>query len=102
MAQRLWCPDVVALGDRIAALTAAQAAVLSQYLADVHGVEAVAMGETLRDPQPDVLVQDGKAEPTAFDVVLDGLDAARKIHVIKAVREHLGLGLKEAKEMVER
>ena len=40
-------------------------------------------------------------EKTEFDVVLAGFDAAAKIKVIKAVREITGLGLKEAKDMVE-
>ena len=41
-------------------------------------------------------------EKTEFDVVLTGFDAAKKVAVIKAVREVVsGLGLKEAKDMVE-
>ena len=40
-------------------------------------------------------------EQTEFTVTLDGFDAAKKIPVIKAVREVTGLGLKEAKELVE-
>jgi large subunit ribosomal protein L7/L12 len=43
-----------------------------------------------------------KAEvQTEFTVVLEGFDAAKKINVIKVVRELTGLGLKEAKELVE-
>ncbi len=40
-------------------------------------------------------------EKTEFDVVLSGFDAAKKINVIKVVREVLGLGLKESKDVVE-
>lgn len=40
-------------------------------------------------------------EKTEFDVVLSGFDAAKKINVIKVVREILGLGLKESKDLVE-
>ncbi len=40
-------------------------------------------------------------EKTAFDVILTGFDAAKKINVIKVVRELTGLGLKEAKDLVE-
>ncbi len=40
-------------------------------------------------------------EKTEFDVVLAAVDAAKKISVIKVVRELTGLGLKEAKELVE-
>jgi len=41
------------------------------------------------------------AEKTEFTVSLDGFDAAKKINVIKVVREITGLGLKEAKDLVE-
>ncbi|MDR0931680.1 MAG: 50S ribosomal protein L7/L12 [Victivallales bacterium] len=40
-------------------------------------------------------------EKTEFDVILAGFDAAKKIAVIKVVRELTGLGLKEAKDLVE-
>jgi large subunit ribosomal protein L7/L12 len=40
-------------------------------------------------------------EKTEFDVVLTGFDAAKKINVIKIVRETLQLGLKESKDLVE-
>ena len=41
------------------------------------------------------------ASKTEFTVVLEGFDAAKKINVIKVVREITGLGLKEAKDLVE-
>jgi len=40
-------------------------------------------------------------EKTEFDVVLNGFDAAKKINVIKAIREVMQLGLKESKDLVE-
>ena len=40
-------------------------------------------------------------EKTTFDVILTGFDAAKKINVIKVVREITSLGLKEAKDLVE-
>lgn len=40
-------------------------------------------------------------EKTSFDVILTGFDAAKKINVIKVVREITSLGLKEAKDLVE-
>ena len=40
-------------------------------------------------------------EKTTFDVILTGFDAAKKINVIKVVREITALGLKEAKDLVE-
>ncbi|KAK7360097.1 hypothetical protein VNO77_02073 [Canavalia gladiata] len=47
-------------------------------------------------------VEEKKAEKTAFDVKLDGFDAASKIKVIKEVRTFTTLGLKEAKDLVEK
>ena len=40
-------------------------------------------------------------EKTEFDVVLNGFDAAKKISVIKVIREVMQLGLKESKDLVE-
>merc|ERR1719426_332091 len=42
------------------------------------------------------------AEPTEFDLVLDSFPADKKIAVLKIVRELTGLGLKDAKDMVEK
>ncbi|XP_019422021.1 PREDICTED: uncharacterized protein LOC109331766 [Lupinus angustifolius] len=47
-------------------------------------------------------VEEKKAEKTAFDVKLDAFDAASKIKVIKEVRTFTSLGLKEAKDLVEK
>ncbi|KAI3955362.1 hypothetical protein MKW98_018463 [Papaver atlanticum] len=47
-------------------------------------------------------VEEKKAEKTAFDVKLEKFDAASKIKVIKEVRAFTSLGLKEAKELVEK
>jgi large subunit ribosomal protein L7/L12 len=46
-------------------------------------------------------VEEPVEEKTTFDVILTGFDAAKKINVIKVVRELTGLGLKEAKDLVE-
>lgn len=46
-------------------------------------------------------VEEEKVEKTAFDVKLTGFDPKMKIKVIKEIRSITGLGLKEAKEMVE-
>lgn len=101
MSERIWSPDVVAIGDRIAILSATEAALLNQYLADAYGIQAARMIVTQPVDDPDVIVHDGMAEPVVFGIVLDGFDPARKISVIKAIREHLALGLKEAKDLVD-
>ena len=87
------------LGDKIVGLTLKEAKELSDYLQDVHGIEAAAGGPVMMAPAGD---GDGAAaeEQTEFDVVLDSF-GGNKISVIKVVRSATGLGLKEAKDLVE-
>lgn len=86
------------LGDKIAQLTLKQAKELSDYLEDVHGIKAAAGGAVMMAP-----VSTG-AEPAAvqteFNVILEGF-GDKKIGVIKEIRAITGLGLKEAKDLVE-
>jgi large subunit ribosomal protein L7/L12 len=100
MLSRDYSPDVRALGDRIAALSAAQAARLNRYLAAAHGVEAVCSPMTL-PPDPDVIVDDGVAQTATWAVVLEGVDPRQRIALIKFVREKLSLSLLEARNLVE-
>lgn len=99
---RAWAPAVKDLGDKIVALTVAQAVELSEYMEEVHKIKpaasAVAVAPTMGGPGPG---PEKPAEKTEFTVQLDGFDAAKKINVIKVVREITGLGLKEAKDLVE-
>ena len=89
-------------GDKIVGLTLKEAKELSDYLEEVHGIKAAAGGVVMAGP-----VGGGGAaaaapeEKTEFDVVLEGFDATKKIGVIKVVRAATGLGLKEAKDLVE-
>ncbi|XP_072069866.1 uncharacterized protein [Arachis hypogaea] len=55
-----------------------------------------------QDGAAGVQVEEKKAEKTAFDVKLEKFDAAAKIKVIKEVRTFTNLGLKEAKDLVEK
>jgi large subunit ribosomal protein L7/L12 len=100
MRERRWSPEVQAIGDRLAGLTAANAAELRQYLEAVHGIQAVApvVVERIKKPEPGPRLP---PPPDEFKVLLAGFDAARKIAVIKTLRELLGLGIKEAKDFVE-
>jgi large subunit ribosomal protein L7/L12 len=96
--------DISALGDQIAQLTLAQAVELKNYLKEKHQIEPAAGGVMMPQggggggntaPTP-------QAEPTEFNVVLEaGFDAAKKIGIIKVVREITGQGLAEAKATVE-
>jgi len=99
MSTRIWTPEIVAIGERIIALTVAQAEMLSAYLEEVHGLRADAFPVVPTPPEPDVTVS--PPPPTAFDVVLDSFETARKIGVIKAVRDNTGLGLKDARDLVD-
>jgi large subunit ribosomal protein L7/L12 len=95
--------DVMELGDKIAALTIVKAVELKEYLKEKYNIEPAAGGV--------VMAAGGgggggeaaakPAEQTEFTVILAGFDAAKKINVIKVVRELTGLGLKEAKDLVE-
>lgn len=90
------------LGDKIAGLTLKEAKELSDYLEDEHGIKAAAGGGVvMAGPMPG---GDGggeaAAEQTEFDVVLENF-GDKKIGVIKVVRAATGLGLKEAKDLVE-
>jgi large subunit ribosomal protein L7/L12 len=98
---RTWSPEVRALGDRIAALTMARAAELSAYLNDVHGVRAPRPSVVIPIPEDDHLPDWDDAEPAELDVVLEGCDANRRVAVIRALREVTGLGLKEARDVVD-
>ncbi|MDZ7615616.1 MAG: 50S ribosomal protein L7/L12 [Patescibacteria group bacterium] len=90
------------LGEKIVELTLKQAKELSDYLKDVHGIEPAAGGGMMM-AAPMAGGEGGPAapvEPTEFDVVLEGF-GEKKIGVIKEVRAATGLGLKEAKDLVE-
>jgi large subunit ribosomal protein L7/L12 len=89
------------MGDQLVGLTLLQAKALTDYLKDVHGIEPAAGGAVMMAGP--IGGDEGAAkveEKTEFDVILTGF-GDQKIGVIKAVRAITGLGLKEAKEMVE-
>ena len=87
------------LGDKIAGLTLMQARTLVDYLENEHGIKPAAGGAVMM-----AAASEGPAaaveEQTEFDVVLTGF-GDNKIAVIKVVRAATGLGLKEAKDLVE-
>jgi len=87
------------LGDKIVGLTLLEAKNLSDYLEDVHGIKAASGGAVMMAAGPAESAE-AEEEKTEFDVVLTGFGDS-KIPVIKVVRGATGLGLKEAKEIVE-
>jgi large subunit ribosomal protein L7/L12 len=90
----------VELGDKIVGLTLKEAKELSDYLADVHGIKPAAGGAVMMAAPADGGAAAKPAEQTEFSVVVDGY-GDKKIGVIKVVRAVTGLGLKEAKDLVE-
>ncbi len=90
--------DINEIVSAIENLTLIQASELVKALEEKFGVTAAAPVAAAGAAAPAAAVE----EKTEFDVVLTGFDAAKKVAVIKAVREVVsGLGLKEAKDMVE-
>lgn len=91
--------DLKALAEQIVNLTLLQAQELKTILKDEYGIEPAAGGAVVM-AGPAAGPAEAAEEKTEFDVVL--VDAgANKINVIKEVRAVTGLGLKEAKDLVE-
>ena len=88
---------ITALIEEVKGLTVLELSELVHALEDEFGVSAAAMAA----PAAAGAAAPAAEEKTEFDVVLAGFDAAAKIKVIKAVREITGLGLAEAKALVE-
>jgi large subunit ribosomal protein L7/L12 len=97
-----YSPAAKKLGDEIVKLTLKEAKELSDYLKDVHGIEPAAGGAVMMAPAGEGGggAAAAAAEQTEFTVVLEGF-GDQKIGVIKVVRAATGLGLKEAKDLVE-
>ena len=88
---------ITALIEEVKALTVLELSELVKALEEEFGVSAAAMAA----PAAGGAAAPAAEEKTEFDVVLASFDAAAKIKVIKAVREITGLGLAEAKGVVE-
>ena len=90
---------VTKIGDEIASLSLKEAVDLAEYMKDKYGIEAAAGGGMMMAAAPAAGAA-AAVEQSEFDVILDN-SGANKIQVIKVVREATGLGLKEAKDMVD-
>ena len=89
--------DLQKIVDELSALTVMEAAELSKMLEEHWGVSAAAPVAAAAAAGP---AAEAEEEKTEFDVVLKDA-GAQKINVIKEVRAITGLGLKEAKDLVE-
>ena len=93
--------EIKDLGDKIVGLTLKQAVDLAGYLKDAYGIEPAAGGAVVMAGGGGAAAPAEKPEEkTTFDVVLKNA-GEKKIQVIKVVRTATGLGLKEAKDLVE-
>ena len=95
-----WSSAISKLGDKIVGLTLMQAKELGDYLKDEYGIEPAAGGIVSVAGPAAQGQEEEKEEKTSFDVILKEF-GDKKIQVIKEVRALTGLGLKEAKNLVD-
>ena len=95
--------EIKELGDKIAALSVAKAVELGSYLEETYKIKPAAGGVVMAAGPGGgggAAAAEKPAEKTEFTAVLESF-GPEKIKVIKVVREITGLGLKEAKDLVE-
>ncbi len=91
------------LGDKIMTLTLKEAKELSDYLENVHGIKPAAGGAVMMaGPAAGGAAAAAPEAKTEFDVIIESYAADKKIGIIKVVRSATSLGLKEAKDLVEK
>ena len=91
--------DIKAIAEELVNLTVKEVNELATVLKDEYGIEPAAAAVAVA-AGPAVGGADAAEEKTSFDVVLAEVGAA-KLQVVKAVKEACGLGLKEAKDLVD-
>ena len=91
--------DIKAIAEELVNLTVKEVNELATVLKDEYGIEPAAAAVAVA-AGPAAGAAEAAEEKTSFDVVLKEVGAA-KLQVVKAVKEACGLGLKEAKELVD-
>jgi large subunit ribosomal protein L7/L12 len=91
--------DIKELGDQLVNLTVKEVNELATYLKEEHGIEPAAAAVAVAGPAAGGEAGGGD-EQTEFDVILKAAGSS-KLAVVKLVKELTGLGLKEAKELVD-
>ena len=91
--------DLKAIAEELVNLTVKEVNELATILKDEYGIEPAAAAVALAAPAAGGAAA-AEEEKTDFDVVLKSAGSA-KLQVVKAVKEACGLGLKEAKELVD-
>ncbi|MBS1556029.1 MAG: 50S ribosomal protein L7/L12 [Bacteroidota bacterium] len=92
--------DVKSLGDQLVELTVKEVNELASYLKETYGIEPAAAAVAVAAGPAAGGGGAAAAEKTNFDVVLKN-PGANKLQIVKLVKELTGLGLKEAKDMVD-
>lgn len=92
--------DIKALGDQLVELTVKEVNELASYLKETYGIEPAAAAVAVAGPAAGAGGGAAAAEQTNFDVVLKA-PGANKLQIVKLVKELTGLGLKEAKDLVD-
>ena len=87
--------------EQLKTLSLLEASELVKQIEEAFGVSAAASAGVVVAAAAPGAAAEPVEEKTEFDVILDSFDAAAKIKVLKAVREATGLGLGEAKALVE-
>ncbi|MCK6616531.1 MAG: 50S ribosomal protein L7/L12 [Cyclobacteriaceae bacterium] len=92
--------DIKSLGDQLVELTVKEVNELASYLKETYGIEPAAAAVAVAGPAAGGGAGAPAAEKTNFDVVLKA-PGANKLQIVKLVKELTGLGLKEAKDVVD-
>lgn len=98
MAEKLGVQEIV---SAIESLTVLELAELIQELKEKFGVSGTMPVAVTAGPVPGTATEEQKEEKTSFDVILESVPADTKIKVLKEVRTVTGLGLKEAKALID-
>ena len=91
--------DLKAFAEQLVNLTVKEVSELATILKEEYGIEPAAAAVAVAGPAVGGAAAAAE-EKTSFDVVLKAAGAA-KLQFVKAVKEHCGLGLKEAKDLVD-
>lgn len=92
--------DIKSIGDQLVELTVKEVTELASYLKETYGIEPAAAAVAAAGPAAGGGGAAAAAEKTNFDVVLKA-PGANKLQIVKLVKELTGLGLKEAKDLVD-
>ncbi len=92
--------DLKAFADQLVNLTVKEVNELAKILKDEYGIEPAAAAVAAAPAAGGAAAAPAAAEKTAFDVILKSA-GANKLQVVKIVKDLTGLGLKEAKELVD-